>query len=572
MASSPPLPPPSSPPPPVQFRKKSFQEITDDILQQITRGIAKERHTFDSQLTKYRLQYENVRDILLVEGLKNDDTHEFAKGRDYALGNDGALEWLASGDRPDPHTEFMISYAFGEPSKLTDINAGSVLRTIVEAISREMEFLYEQLDHVYKSGFIDTASGKSLDLVAAILGPKFARKPPTHAVGEVTFWRKTHPPEIKVEGEPIIYEGFDTYDLKVTPVKRILEVTGNSKESKSYSFKQDEDFVLENDSSIRWLKAGRHPDLRSTFLVKYSAHQQILVPEGTQVSTSPSASSSPIIYVTTKVGLLEKKKNSGLWEATVDARATVPGKAGNVAAGSITLMPTPPVNVEFVINRANMANGEDYENDDDFRERVKRALEVTSKATTGSITAAIEDLGGIPLMKEDDKVPGLVKLVVEGGDEVAIRRAIEETRGAGIKIEFSRPRHILVDVYATVIVDKPNYHHNQKNNNSSLKQGNDDNDDDAGYEELKAEIATRIKDFFSSLEIGEDVGVNRVVSRILGTQGVYDVARFEMKASYEDGRLASSVDDGLDRISIDEFEKAYLNQIKVTVMGAAAHE
>ncbi|MFH1860617.1 MAG: baseplate J/gp47 family protein [bacterium] len=76
--------------------------------------------------------------------------------------------------------------------KITDINIGSVTRTIVEALSREIALLYSQLDRVYLSAFVDTAEGKSLDFVISILG--LERRTADHAFGKVTFSRNTPAP------------------------------------------------------------------------------------------------------------------------------------------------------------------------------------------------------------------------------------------------------------------------------------------------------------------------------------------------------------------------------------------
>lgn len=73
------------------------------------------------------------------------------------------------------------------PSTLTDFEAGSVVRTLYESFSFELALLYEQMERVYLSGFVDTATGTQLDMVVAILGLK--RSEPDYATGEVTFIR-----------------------------------------------------------------------------------------------------------------------------------------------------------------------------------------------------------------------------------------------------------------------------------------------------------------------------------------------------------------------------------------------
>ncbi|HEX5706159.1 MAG TPA: baseplate J/gp47 family protein, partial [Pyrinomonadaceae bacterium] len=72
-------------------------------------------------------------------------------------------------------------------SPLSDINVGSVTRTLGEAIGREVATVYQQINEAYLAGFVDTAKGLSLDLVVSILG--VMRKTREYAVGLVTFFR-----------------------------------------------------------------------------------------------------------------------------------------------------------------------------------------------------------------------------------------------------------------------------------------------------------------------------------------------------------------------------------------------
>lgn len=73
-------------------------------------------------------------------------------------------------------------------SPVTDTNVGSISRTLVESISREISIMYEQMEAAYNAGFIDTAKGPALDMVVAILGVQ--RKSAQYATGSVTFSRR----------------------------------------------------------------------------------------------------------------------------------------------------------------------------------------------------------------------------------------------------------------------------------------------------------------------------------------------------------------------------------------------
>jgi len=75
---------------------------------------------------------------------------------------------------------------------LDDATEGSVLRTLVEAFGRELAVAYEQLERVYESGYLDTATGASLDKVVDLLGVE--RLQAGWIEGEVVFTRGTAAP------------------------------------------------------------------------------------------------------------------------------------------------------------------------------------------------------------------------------------------------------------------------------------------------------------------------------------------------------------------------------------------
>lgn len=75
---------------------------------------------------------------------------------------------------------------------LDDGTEGSVLRTLVEAFGRELAIAYEQLEHVYEAGYLDTATGASLDKVVGLLGVE--RLQAGWIEGDVVFARASPAP------------------------------------------------------------------------------------------------------------------------------------------------------------------------------------------------------------------------------------------------------------------------------------------------------------------------------------------------------------------------------------------
>lgn len=76
---------------------------------------------------------------------------------------------------------------------LADTTEGSVMRTLVEVFSRELAVAYEQLEYVYRFGYLDTAEGTALDQVVALLG--ITRRQAGVTEGLVSFSRATPAPQ-----------------------------------------------------------------------------------------------------------------------------------------------------------------------------------------------------------------------------------------------------------------------------------------------------------------------------------------------------------------------------------------
>jgi uncharacterized phage protein gp47/JayE len=491
------------------FMKRSYEEIQENILTQITRGVVNEKYTYDVNRSKYKLGNTPVKEIVKVEGILNGSGYTFSKGEDYKLSGD-MLEWAVDGDKPDDGTTFFVNYVFIGPTGITDVNPGSVVRTIVGAASREIEYLYEQLNQVYLAGFIDTASGSALDLVVSILGVQ--RKPAEQASGMVTFGRNTDPGEISVDHETHLHDGKTAYELKSTPVKNIVKIEG-AVGGNPYSFEQGVDYVLTG-NRVEWQTEGKKPDLNSLFYVDYVAYEQIKIPAGMRASTYARRPEDTKVFVTTEERSLEKTPE-GRWEADVPVRASLAGKAGNVNAGALIVMPQPLVGVEYAINRGDILTGMDAETDDDLRERAKHALEVAGKATLVSLESAVRGVDGVTsVLIEDmpDEVLGVVKIIAFGGETSEIERVISDTRAAGIRVEFSRPQPVHLDTTVTL----------------TMMRG-------ATPSKVEKDVEAKIRGYLSSLDIGEDVVYSRIVRAVLDVEGVYDITEITIKAYRREG-------------------------------------
>lgn len=489
------------------YVRRSYRDAVEDILTQLTKGVVREQYDSEPGRVKYALAESPVKELVKIEGTRGGNPHTFRQGVDYQLSSN-AVEWLSTGERPDDNTAFFVNYSFGEPSGITDVNPGSVSRTLVEAISREFEFLYAQMENVYMSAFVDTAQGNALDLVVSILG--VARLPPQSAIGVIIFGRETDPDEIAVTAEAQLYDGRPRYELKNPPIKSVQKVEGNLGQS-SKEFEEGVDFKLDA-NAIVWLEEGEKPDEGTPFTVGYTSFQRITVPSRTRIATYSKQPENVREFVTLEEKTLEMLPN-GRWEAQIRAKASTPGKAGNVPAGSVTVMPRPPVGIEYVINREDISTGTDSESDTQLRDRAKKALEAAGKATLISLDSSIRRVEGVKTLRIEDMpdgVPGIVRVVVDGGDTEAIETAINDTRSAGIKVEFSRPKIAQVDFTLAVFA----------------KRG-------AVMSAVQKDVEGKVREYIGSLQIGEEIVFDRVIKSALDVEQVYDVLDLTITTSPE---------------------------------------
>lgn len=161
----------------MSYRRKNYIEVMDNILTGIVGGVTAEAHAFppandsDSPYS-HPLESTPVKNIVAVDGLHNGAAYRFINGADYMLSEDKAsIEWKEGGNLPDNGSLFYLSYQLENATTLlNDLYVGSVTRTLAESVGLEISRLYAQLEAVYNAGFINTATGSSLNNVVALLG------------------------------------------------------------------------------------------------------------------------------------------------------------------------------------------------------------------------------------------------------------------------------------------------------------------------------------------------------------------------------------------------------------------
>ena len=178
----------------MSFRRRTYPEVLENLLTTVTGGVASESQPFPppgATAAPYTLvlQQPPASDIVSIWGARDGQPHEFRKGTDYQLSSDGRTVVLPEkgADFPDPGSLLYVNYipAAAQP-ELTDLQIGSVLRTLCETTALELGRIYALLETVYQSGFVDTAAGDALDNVVALLGIERVRGGRPAGVVELT--------------------------------------------------------------------------------------------------------------------------------------------------------------------------------------------------------------------------------------------------------------------------------------------------------------------------------------------------------------------------------------------------
>lgn len=167
---------------------RPYGELVDDILTSVVGGVVNEKILFDLKVLTYPLA-EPSSGVRSITGTAAGQPRTFLLHIDFEFGAaTNVVVWLEDGTLPDDDTAFYVDYArVDSRSPLSDVNVGSVTRTLTEAVGREVATVYQQINLAYLSAFVDTATGQSLDYVVAILD--VTRKTADHAEGLVTFFR-----------------------------------------------------------------------------------------------------------------------------------------------------------------------------------------------------------------------------------------------------------------------------------------------------------------------------------------------------------------------------------------------
>jgi uncharacterized phage protein gp47/JayE len=171
----------------VNYVDRTYDAIVRDLLTTLTGGTVDERVTVPAlagegvPIVLPKLRNRPVRRVSHLVGRLRDAPADappfrFTEADFELVDTDGqgsdAIAFRARGRKPEPGSELSVNYypVHADPVPVDDINVGSVVRTMLETVGRELAVEYLLLQRVYDSAFVDTATDSSLDNVVALVG------------------------------------------------------------------------------------------------------------------------------------------------------------------------------------------------------------------------------------------------------------------------------------------------------------------------------------------------------------------------------------------------------------------
>ncbi|MEY4748464.1 MAG: hypothetical protein RIQ60_678 [Pseudomonadota bacterium] len=190
----------------MSYAAEPYGVYVDDLLSALTGAVVREDFVYLPENAPFRLGLgaQAWPPSVRLHGLQDGAYRRFQPGTDLDVNEQGHLAWRVDGDGlplpgvslPDLGSHFWVSYerrpGTAPAPRLTDRNPGSVVRTLAESFAREYAVLSRQLESVYQAAFVDTAGGRDLDQIAALVGVQ--RRSRAAASGDVVFSRSTPAP------------------------------------------------------------------------------------------------------------------------------------------------------------------------------------------------------------------------------------------------------------------------------------------------------------------------------------------------------------------------------------------
>ena len=290
----------------------------------------------------------------------------------------------------------------------------------------------------------------------------FIRKPYDVILAEIQAFAKS----AEIFGEAIDLSDESVIGAKLKLMAWTLAKQWELAENTYYSFDIDRAEGVSLNRLTRLGFVDKKGAIKSRGHLQFSGGPHCTISPGTQAETETG-----IVFITTTFGITNENG-----DVIVEAECSIPGNIGNVSAGNISKIKTPVAGITSVTNPQDFRDGRNIETEYEQRDRF-RSLPLSAGSSLDSITAkvlndpAVIDAVGYENVENetiDGIAPGAIEIIVLGGDDNDIAKAIFSSKPAGVNtsgnvekivhdyrgrehiIKFSRPG--ILDVYIEYIL------------------------------------------------------------------------------------------------------------------------
>ncbi len=403
----------------------------------------------------------------------------------------------------------------------------SIINSIYESFAKELGEFYEELDKVYKSGFIDTAQDTDLDKLSAILG--IERNMPDYAEGYVTFSRDKGiddeiviPEETLVTTEenenedPPLKEYITTEEGYLKQGEESVKIPIRAKEAgKDMTTSENTIIVMplpvpgvktvNNNEPIRFLGKERETDaefvnrIKKTLIASGRACGAAIEAELLKIPGIKEAAAREDFVYTNKwtdesLNILEKKNRN------MPAGKRIPYVNSDKFKNFKEALKDPLINKDFM-------DSEKYESayKEDILPNLFKKLEIKQNKDINDMIFSV--------MKNPDYLgAGAIEVYANGLNDKNRKEAeasVEKVISAGIKAVLKPAEHIYTDALLKIRI-----------NEEALENRLD----------IEEEAEAAIINFIDELKMGERFFISQMTGAVLGVENIEDIEEFEISA------------------------------------------
>lgn len=448
---------------------------------------------------------------------------------------------------------------------LTDFQVGSVTRTLFETFSYELALMYEKMNLVYLSAFIDSATGFDLDRVVAVLG--IQRSLPDFSVGLVSFERDLGQEDIIVPiGTLVATE--DTPENPKKVYQTIEQVVIASNEASA-------------DAKVQAIQTGEEQDtLQGTVIVMPRPIPGIkgvsnsdpirLIGRRKETDEELRERAKNFLIASGKANILAIENSVLSLPRVLDVKVN---ERFHYAEGEVEISRMTVSSAAILLKGTLLAFEDSESNKWLYRLIDNVSFQKSAPTAKGFIRAlkkgSLSELDELALLEFDDPSLqteyaisqhdpivrgdfGIVEVFVdaldfdepfEAGRTESLREVVSEeidkVRAAGILVLVEEARKIEVDAVIRISLS-PNMNLNEEERL-----------------QFEQEIQFQIQDFFLKLKLGETFAFSQMIKTVISIEGVENLENFWLQTIIDSGEQESALEFEFsnNKITAEEYER-----------------